>query len=360
VAFTATITHPTLYGLMAIRRQFSVSVAPYRLAIGLLVATLVAASCGRPANDTLVVYSGRSENLIAPLLQQFTEESGIMVEVRYEGSADLALLIETEADRSPADVFISQSPGAMGLLAGNGRLQVIDASVLEAVDERFRNADGLWVGMSGRVRVIVYNRNMIDPAAIPTSVFDLTDERFRGDVGIAPGNGSFQDFVTGMRQVYGDDVALAWLEGMAANDAQAYAKNSAIVQAVAAGEVPLGLVNHYYNFRAQAEDPGIASENFYLPDGDIGSLVIITAIGILDASNNADAASEFVAFMLGESAQRFFSQETLEYPLASGAAASSVLPPLSSVGLTTYDFDRLGDGLERTKELINASGLEGP
>ena len=331
-----------------------------RLAAGFLLASLITIACGGSSSEVLTVYSGRSENLIAPLLDQFTETTGIQVEVRYEGSADLALLIDTEGDRSPADVFISQSPGAIGFLAGGGRLQEIEEHVLGLVDPSFRNASGLWVGMSGRVRVIVYNRDMIDPADIPASVFDLTDERFRGDVGIAPSNGSFQDFVTGMRQLHGDEVALAWLEGMAANDAQPYAKNSAIVQAVAAGEVPLGLVNHYYNFRAMADDPSIASENFYLPDGDIGSLVIVTAIGILDTADDADLASRLIEFMLGESAQRFFAEETLEYPLASGMEASSVLPAISSVGLTTYDFDQLGGGLERTKELIDASGLEGP
>jgi len=325
-----------------------------------LVVSLVVAACGAGEPGTITVYSGRSENLIAPLLEQFTEETGIAVEVRYEGSADLALLIDTEGSQSPADVFISQSPGAIGFLAGENRLRPIDADVLELVDSQFRNTEGLWVGMSGRVRVIVYNSEMIDPAEIPDSVFDLTDEQFRGQVGIAPSNGSFQDFVTGMRELHGDETTLTWLEGMAANDAQPYAKNSAIVQAVAAGEVPLGLVNHYYNFRAQAEDPGITSENHYLPNGDIGSLMIITAIGILDTSDEPDLAGRLVEFMLGETAQQFFSAETLEYPLAAGVAPSPALPPLSDVGLTTYDFDDLGGGLERTKELIDASGLEGP
>jgi len=331
-----------------------------RIALSLLALAIVAGACGTSGDDTLTVYSGRSENLIAPLLEQFTEETGIAVEVRYEGSADLALLIDTEGNASPADVFISQSLGAIGYLAGNDRLQPINGDVLDLVDAQFRNAGGLWVGMSGRVRVIVYNKDMIDPADLPTSVFELTDERFRGDVGIAPGNGSFQDFVTGMREVHGDDATLAWLEGMAANDVKTYPKNSAIVQAVAAGGVPLGIVNHYYNFRAQAENPSIASENFYLPAGDIGSLMIITAIGILETADDVDLAGQLIEFMLSESAQIFFASETLEYPLAAGVEPADVLPALSDVGLTTYDFDQLGGGLERTKELIDAAGLEAP
>ena len=249
-----------------------------------MVLGLVGVSCGG-GDETITVYSGRTENLIGPILEDFTEATGIEVVVRYGESADLALLIDQEGDRNPADVFISQSPGAVGFLAGEGHLRPIDQYALQAVPGEFRNAGGLWVGMSGRVRVIVYNRDLVDPAELPASVFDLTDERFRGRVGVAPANGSFQDFVTAMREVHGDGVALEWLKALEANDARAYANNTSIVQAVGRGDVPMGLVNHYYNLRTKAEDPGAASENYYFPDRDIGSLLIVTAIGVLSTSD---------------------------------------------------------------------------
>ncbi|MCP5112063.1 MAG: extracellular solute-binding protein, partial [bacterium] len=153
---------------------------------------------------------------------------------------------------------------------------------------------------------------------------------------------------------------VAWLEGLEANNAQTYANNTAIVQAVGRGEVPFGLVNHYYNLRLQAEDPELASENYFFPNGDIGSLLIATAAGVLDSSDDADLATEFIGFMLGETAQRFYSTETLEYPLAAGVAGAAALPELATLNVATYDFDRLGGGLERTKDLIDASGLEAP
>ena len=215
------------------------------------------------------------------------------------------------------------------------------------------------MGLSGRVRVLVYNRELIE-GPLPASVFDLTSPEYAGRVGLAPANGSFQDFVTAMREVHGDDVTLAWLEGMEANDAQTYTNNTAIVQAVARGEIPMGLVNHYYNFRAQLEDPAIDSENHYFADGDIGSLLIATAAGVLAGSDAQSEADQLLEFLLGETAQTFFSEETLEYPLAAGVAASAALPPLAGLNAATYDFDRLGGGLERTRELIDASGLEAP
>ena len=326
---------------------------------GLVAFSLLIGACSG-GGEAITVYSGRTENLISPLLEEFTNSTGIEVEVRYGQSADLALLIDQEGERSPADVFISQSPGAIGFLAERGRLQPISEDILSLVDDQFRNANGLWVGLTGRVRALVYNRDLVDVSELPTSVFDLTDEKYRGKVAVAPANGSFQDFVTAMREIYGDDVALEWLKGLAANDAPTYVNNTAIVQAVARGDVPMGLVNHYYNLRAKAEDPAIPSENYFFPDGDVGSLLIVTAIGVVSDSENAELAEQLVKFMLSEQAQRFFSEQTLEYPLAAGVPPAEVLPPLSSIEVATYDFDRLGGGLERTKELIDASGLEGP
>ena len=327
--------------------------------IGLVLLAIVLGACGG-AEQTITVYSGRTENLIGPLLEEFTEETGIGVAVKYGGSDELALLITEEGDRSPADVFISQSPGAIGFLAEADRLASLDSAVLDRVAAEFHNADGRWIGLSGRVRVLVYNTDVVDVAELPASVFDLTDPAFAGQVGVAPANGSFQDFVTAMRELHGDAATLAWLEGLEANRAQTYANNTAIVQAVGRGEVSFGLVNHYYNLRVRAEDPGAPSENYYFPDGDIGSLLIVTAAGILESSDSPEAASELIEFMLGVPAQTFFSRETLEYPLASGVAASGDLPDLATLNVATYDFDRLGGGLGRTKELIDESGLEAP
>lgn len=327
--------------------------------LSLLAALLAGVAACAGGGDAITVYSGRTSNLIEPLLREFAETSNIDVEVRYGQSADLALLIETEGGQSPADVFISQSPGAVGFLAGEGRLRPLNSRVLELVDTPFRNGAGQWVGMSGRVRTLVYNSDLVDPAELPSSVFDLTGEEYRGRVAVAPANGSFQDFTTAMREGHGDGAALDWLRGMADNDARTYPNNTSIVQAVGRGEVPMGLVNHYYNYRARAENPDVPSENHFFAAGDIGSLLIITAIGILDSSDEPERAEELVRFMLGRSAQEFFSQQTFEYPLAAGVRPASVLPALSEINITSYDFDSLGGGLERTKELIDESGLEG-
>ena len=325
--------------------------------VGVLALAALATSCTSDG-ERLTVYSGRSEDIIGPLLEDFADETGISIDVRYGDSSDLALLINEEGDRSPADVFLSQSPGAVGFLDQQDLLQPLDESLLELVDEENQAGDGTWVGISGRVRVLVYNTDDVDPADLPDSVLDLTAPEYEGQVAVAPSNASFQDFVTAMRSELGDETASSWLEGMADNDAPVYANNTAIVEAVGRGEVPMGLVNHYYNVRAQQEDPSVPSENHTFPDGDIGALLIVTAASVPASADLPDEAQQLIEFLLSEDAQEFYSEETFEYPLAAGVEPADSLAPLETLSVDTIDFDELGGGLERTRELIEESGLE--
>lgn len=308
--------------------------------------------------ERVTVYSGRTAELIRPLLERFSEETGISVDFKAGDSAEMALLIDQEGDNSPADVFISQNPGATSYLAEKGRLRSLPQDVLDLVPVEDRASNGQWVGLSGRVRVLVYNTDQVDPATLPDSVLDLTAGEYRGKVGVAPQNGSFQDFVSAMRVQQGDDATAEWLEGMAANDSPVYANNIAIVAAVGRGEIPMGLVNHYYNVRAKAEDPGVKSENYFFPNGDIGSLLVITATGVVSSSKNTDAAERLVRFLLSEESQTYFATETDEYPLAAGVEPIPSLPPLDSLDVDTVDFDQLGAEFAGTIEMIAESGID--
>ena len=329
-----------------------------RLLLGALVLALAATGCVGD-RDALTIYSGRGENLVGPLLERFSEETGIAIDVRYGDSADLALLVGEEGERTPADVFYSQSPGAVGFLAERDLLAELGEGVLAEVDERFESPQGLWVGLTGRQRVLVYNEELVSPDELPESVFAVTGEPYAGEVALAPSNASFQDFVSVMRQVEGDERTRAWLEAMAESDAPTYANNNAIVEAVGRGEVPMGLVNHYYNERFLAEDPGLPSRNYVFPDEDLGSIVLVTTASILRTTDHREEAERFVRFLLSEEAQEFFGQETFEYPLAAGVEPAADLPPLGSVELPEYSIDELGGELQGTVRMIAESGLEG-
>lgn len=339
------------------------SLAPFAasLCVAVLAAAGLVAGAASPASaadGTLTVYSGRTEELIQPLIDEFTADTGIDVEVRYGDSADLALLIDEEGDASPADVFISQSPGATGYLDGAGRLRKISPSVLREVDERYRASDGRWIGVSGRVRVLVYNPDLVKPADLPDSVLDLTKPKYRDKVALAPSNGSFQDFVTAMREIEGEKATERWLTGMKDNGASSYASNSAIVEAVARGEIPMGLVNHYYAALAKDADPTAPVENHVFPNRDVGSVILVTSAAVVDSTDDRRLAERFVRYLLSKPAQVHLAEDEFEYPLAKGVEPLGDLPPLSSIEAPRLDLDTLGGGLLRTRELIAESGLE--
>ncbi|MEL0135766.1 MAG: extracellular solute-binding protein, partial [Aquiluna sp.] len=197
------------------------------------IASLLLSGCA-PQEDSLLVYSGRSEALIAPLVDEFEKETGIDVEVRYAGSAELAAQLLEEGENSPADVFLAQDAGALGAAAKAGLLKTLPDEIYSLVPAGYSAADRSWVGVSGRARVMVYDPSEV--SELPESIFDLEDSSWQGRIGIAPTNASFQAFVTAMRVLHGDERTLKWLEAMKAN-AVIYEKNGAILEAVESGQL---------------------------------------------------------------------------------------------------------------------------
>jgi iron(III) transport system substrate-binding protein len=317
------------------------------------------AACGGDDGSTLTIYSGREEEIVKPLLEQFEQETGIEIEVRYGDSAELAATIAEEGDNSPADVFFAQDPGSLGSIEGEGLLAELPAEVLERVDPRFRDPDGHWVGTSGRVRVVAYNTDLLEESDLPDSILDFTDPRWKGKIGFPPTNASFQAFVTAMRLSLGDDRTRDWLEGIKANDPKLYEKNLPTVEAVGRGEVEVGFVNHYYLFLAKEEDPELPVANHYLRAGDPGALVSVAGVAILEGSDDREAAERFVEFLLSEEGQRFYAEEAeeAEYPLIDGVEPKAGLPPLSELEGPDIQLDELGPELEKTLELLNEVGF---
>jgi iron(III) transport system substrate-binding protein len=319
----------------------------------------VAAGCGGNDGEKLVVYSGREEELVEPLFDRFEQETGIDVEVRYGDSAELAATIAEEGDNSPADVFFAQDPGSLGAVEREGLLAKLPQAALDRVPARFRDPDGHWVGTSGRSRVIAYNTDELSEDAVPDSVFALTDPKWKGKIGIAPTNASFQAFVSAMLLQFGELRTRDWLLGLKANEPKLYEKNTPVLEAVGSGEIELGLVNHYYLYLVKEENPDAAVANHFLTGDDPGALVSVAGAGILETADHADAARQFVEFLLSEPSQRFYVDEAeeAEYPLVAGIDAKSGLPPLDSLRGPQIPLDDLGPALEQTLELLNEVGF---
>jgi len=323
-----------------------------------LLALLLTLTLSTPAlaAETLTVYSGRTEKLVGPLLKRFTEKSGIEVKVRYGETPQLAATLLEEGDKTPADVFFAQDAGALGALANAGHLQVLPKETLDKVDARFRSPTGLWVGTSGRARVVAYSTKKVKPEALPRSILEFTDPKWKGKLGWAPTNASFQAFVTALRLLKGNDAARKWLEGVKANDPRVYKNNAAVIEALGRGEIEAGFVNHYYLYAAKKTQPGLAVANHFVAAGDPGALVNVAGVAVLKNTKKADAARKFAAFLLEQDAQAYFSQETYEYPLVAGVKTADALPALSKVGSPDLDLSKLDD-LRGTVKLLQDTGV---
>ncbi|MFI6285098.1 iron ABC transporter substrate-binding protein [Streptomyces sp. NPDC051018] len=309
------------------------------------------------STDELVIYSGRNEELISPIIEKLEKATGTEVQVRYGDSAELAAQILEEGDRTKAGLFFSQDAGALGALSQAGMLGKIPQKSLDKVDAAFRGGQDDWVGVSGRSRVIAYNSKQVDKA--PDSVKDLTKPEWKGKIGYAPTNASFQAFVTGMRVLEGDEATLKWLKDLKANGAKAYAKNGAVLDAVDKGEVSLGLINHYYWYEKAAEVGAdkLTAKIHFLPGGDPGALINVAGVGVLKEGGQSAAAEKAVDYLLSAEAQTYFAEETKEYPLAAGVTSSvKDLPPLASLKAPKIDLGKL-ESLQKTLEMLKEAGM---
>lgn len=286
----------------------------------------------------------------------FTEATGIEVEARYGNTAEMAAAILEEGKNSPADVYYAQDAGALGAIEAAGLFAPLPAETLAIVDPRFRSSDDKWVGITGRARVLAYNTDELAADTLPATVQELTGDAWSGNVGWAPTNGSFQSFITAMRITDGEDAAREWLQGMIDNGSVVFEGNSDIVRAIAAGEIAAGLVNNYYIYEISAEEGEIPVANHFFEAGNVGSLVNVSGLGVLNTSANAEGALALADYLLGEEAQTYFAENTYEYPLLAGVPTAEGLPPLAELDSPDIDLSSLSD-LEGTLALLAEVGL---
>ncbi len=309
------------------------------------------------SGDALVVYSGRNENLVGPLLADLEKAVGTDVQVRYGESSQLAAQLLEEGTRTQADVFYSQDAGSLGALAKAGRLAALDQATLTGVPERYRDEEGRWVGTSARSRVVAY-----DPRQVPTppaSVDALLEPAYKGKIGFAPTNASFQAFVTALRLSRGEDGARTWLERFKGQEPRAYDRNGLVLDAVNRGEVSVGLINHYYWYEKVAEEgeKAVNARLQYLPPGDPGALVNVAGAGVIEGSDRAQAAQAAVKFLLSKQAQQYVADVTAEYPVIPGVTSKEhTLRPLAEGAGARVDLNDL-DSLDRTLALLDEVGL---
>jgi iron(III) transport system substrate-binding protein len=312
-----------------------------------------------PAQGTsLTVYSGRDQALVKPVLDRFTRDTGITLNVRYASSTSLATALVEEGSNSPADIFWATEPGTLGLVAARGLLKRLPQKTVGKVPSRFSTPSRRWVGTSARSRVLVYNTQQLSQSQLPASVWGLTSAQWKGKIGIAPTNGSFQAFLGATIHLHGEARVRSWLQGLKANDVKFFPSNTTVVQAVARGDVQVGLVNHYYLYNVLADTPNLPIRNHWFRPNDPGALVLAAGAGIVSASEKDGAAQRFVDFLHSKWAQRFIARGpgAAEYPVIKGVPRRPGLPALNEIKGPKYNLGRLSADLQPAIRLLLETG----
>ncbi len=315
------------------------------------------------AAGDLVVLSGRKEALVGPLLAAFEADTkkaggpGVKLAVDYGKTAALAMRLVAEGERSGGDVVLAQEVGYLGSLGKAGLLAPVPAEVSAQVGEAFRDPQAQWVGVSGRLRVLVRGgkRGEAADATMPKTLKELADPRFKGKLGWAPGNASMHAHVSVLRHLWGEAETETWLKGMMANEAKSYPKNSPQVRAAADGAIDIGWVNHYYLHKLGLTEK---AANYSFPTAaDAGNVMMVSGAAVLKSARNPAAAWKLINHLLAPATQKRIAKELYEYPAREGVAAHPDVPPLEGVDLAKFDARHLAD-VGPTVAMLRKLGLQ--
>lgn len=340
-----------------------------------LSAVMLTACSESTDSEELVVYSGRSQALVDPLVDDFKEQTGIDIKVRYGNDAELLAVMSEEGDQSPADVYWANTTGALANASQQQMLTTLPDSLISK-PAAYRSSSGKWVPVTVRFRVLAYNPANVDTSALPESVLDLPEmEEFQGRVGWTPTYSSFYDFITALRLTESDEVGKNWLSNMQSLDPKAYSSNTPMVQAILAGEIDMGLTNHYYVIQTkyggkegyfedhehygEAEpDPNASIETYHFAKGDIGNLALVTGASQLQTADSPELAQRFLSFLLSKQAQEYAAESVNEYPVMDNVTLPDyMLEAEEALQLSPdYDFEQLQQ-LEGTLNLLREVGI---
>lgn len=303
----------------------------------------------------LVIYSGRSEGLVGSILKKFDNaHPEIELDVRYNKTPALANQVKAEGAQCPADVLWFQDSGYLSSL--KDQLAVLPETITSTIDQRFLPTDKRWLGVTGRLRVLVYNTNELKPEQLPQSLKELSAPKWKGKIGWAPGNASLHAHVSALRHTWGEEETEKWLTAMKANEPMRFPKNSPQVKAANAGEISIGWVNHYYLHKLKTDDYKAA--NFSFPtENDPGNVLMLSGAAIRSGSKNQEAAQKLLKYLVSKDVQTYFAKDRFEYPTKPGIPTHPDVAPLNSLKLSNVDQSVLAD-VEKSVQLLNKLGIE--
>lgn len=310
-------------------------------------------------NGKLVIYSGRSEALIQPVLDAFQSKyPKVEILIKAGSNSALANALIEEQSNPQADIFITTEMFTAQSLAQKGIFQSYFPKGAESLSAEFIGPNQTWIGLTRRARVILYNADLVAPEELPASIFDLTNPEWKGQVAAAGStNGGMQAHIAAMRKLLGEEATANWLKGLLANNVTFFGGHTDVRKAVGAGEFKLGLVNHYYYHLQKAEGSNVGIIYPDQDEGQIGLLTNITAAAIVRDAQNLPAAQALLDFLVSPEGQKLFAEGNYEYPLLPGVPLREGVTPLENFRLAAIDIPSIALDLEATFKLMEVVGL---
>jgi len=322
---------------------------------------VVAASPASPTgiSGDLVIYSGRSEPLLQPVIDAFkAQHPDVEVLLKAGSNSELANALIEEQANPQADVFVTTELFTVQSLAQEGVFQSYLPQGADELPAEFLGPDNLWTGLTRRARVIMYNADLVSEEELPSSIFDLTDPQWKGQVAAAGStNGSMQAQIAAMRQLTGEEETEAWLNGLIVNEVTFFGGHTDVRKAVGAGEFQLGLVNHYYYYLQQAEGSNVG---IIFPDqgeGQIGLITNATAAAVVNGALHVEAAQAFMDFLVSPEGQKLFAEQNYEYPLLPGVELHPDVQPQDEFRLADVNVAEAAQDFDVTFDLMERVGL---
>ena len=310
-----------------------------------------------PVGGSITVYNAQHESLTQAWVDEFTKQTGVQVTLRNGDDTELGNLLVQEGDASPADVFLTENSPAIALVEKAGLFAPVDQATLDQVPAAYRPSTGAWTGIAARSTVFAYNPSLLSEDELPASLLDLQEPAWKGRWAASPGGADFQAIVSALLALKGQPATEAWLAGMKTNST-AYQGNRTVMAAVNSGEIPGGVIYHYYWFGDQA-NTGENSTNVklhYFKNEDPGAFVSVSGGGVLKSSKNAAAAQAFLKFITGVDGQTILQTgDSFEYAIASDVAANPALVPLVDLQAPVIDPSTLDSTV--TSDLMTQAGI---
>lgn len=322
--------------------------------------TIFFGGCGTEKNDELVIYSARIEELIKPVFDEYTKETGVNIKFITDKEGPLLQKIKNEGENTQADILITVDAGNLWQAANEGILQSIESEILiKNIPEHLRDPQNQWFGFSVRARTIFYNKNKVNPEDL-SSYEDLASQNWKNKLGLRTSKKVYnQSLVAMLIAEHGlektEEIVKGWVNNLAAD---VYSDDTNLLNAISAGQCDVGIANTYYYGRLIKNDPLFPVGIFWANQNENGVHVNISGAGVTKHSKNKEQAIKFLEWLSSEKAQRIFSEVNLEFPANPAVESVDLVKKWGSFKQNPINVSKAGELQIESIKLMDRAGYK--